>query len=133
MAFTFVSLKNELIRQHMWTIPFDAEAERKARMRGRLNLHEAIRKRLQSSIGRTPNAYDGRQTPMQGNVIFYAQHATATCCRKCLCYWHGVPMSKPLATSELDYCEALVRTYLDERMPDLQDEKRPELRKRRAR
>lgn len=132
MKFTFASLKNELIRQHMWTIPFDAEAERKALMRGRIQLYDAVRKRLTSSIGRIPNGFDGRQTPMQKNVIFYAQHATATCCRKCLCYWHGVPTTRSLTASELDYCEALVKTYLDERLPDLQEEKRPELRKRRA-
>ena len=27
---------------------------------------------------------DGRQTPWHGHPIFVAQHATATCCRKCI-------------------------------------------------
>jgi Domain of unknown function (DUF4186) len=132
MEFTFASLKRELIRHHMWTIRFDSESERKARMRGQEELYGSIRRRLISSIGKMPNGFDGRQTPMEGNVIYYAQHATATCCRKCLCYWHGVPMNRGLRADELDYCEILVKRYLDERLPDLQKEKRPELRKHRA-
>jgi hypothetical protein len=132
MDFTFTSLRNELIRYHMWTIPFDAEAERKARMRGRSDLYGSVRARLKSSIGRAPNGFDGRQTPMEGNVLFYAQHATATCCRKCLCYWHGVPNNRSLTEEELNYCEDLIKGYLDRRFSDLQDHKRPELRKRRA-
>jgi len=35
-------------------------------------------------------ANDGRQTPMHGHPVFVAQHATALCCRDCLCKWYGV-------------------------------------------
>ena len=31
---------------------------------------------------------DGKQTPMKKHPVFIAQHATATCCRKCL-EWNG--------------------------------------------
>jgi len=34
---------------------------------------------------------DGKQTPMRNHPVFIAQHATATCCRKCLSKWHGIP------------------------------------------
>ena len=34
---------------------------------------------------------DGHQTPWRGHPVFVAQHATATCCRKCLANWHHVP------------------------------------------
>ena len=33
---------------------------------------------------------DGKQTPMRGHPVFKAQHATATCCRSCLCKWWKV-------------------------------------------
>ena len=33
-------------------------------------------------------ANDGKQTPMKGHPVFIAQHATATCCRKCINKWH---------------------------------------------
>ncbi len=34
---------------------------------------------------------DGKQTPMRNHPVFIAQHATATCCRKCLETWHSIP------------------------------------------
>ena len=33
---------------------------------------------------------DGKQTPMRNHPVFIAQHATATCCRKCLQKWHNI-------------------------------------------
>ncbi|HOK41792.1 MAG TPA: DUF4186 family protein [bacterium] len=37
---------------------------------------------------------DGRQTPYKGHPVFKAQHATATCCRKCLEKWHKIKKNK---------------------------------------
>jgi hypothetical protein len=59
---------------------------------------------------------------MQGNAIFYAQHATATCCRTCLAYWHDIPKGRSLTVEELDYCARLLDLYLDRRLPELDDE-----------
>lgn len=39
---------------------------------------------------------DGKQTPFKGHPVFIAQHATATCCRKCLYKWHHILMDKDL-------------------------------------
>src|SRR5258708_1847167 len=72
--FTFAALKNEMIRHHMWHVDFDSEALRKADKRGRDDLYLRIRSRLKASIGKPRGAFDGRQTPMEGNVIYYAQH-----------------------------------------------------------
>ncbi|MGV7225236.1 MAG: DUF4186 family protein [Nitrospinales bacterium] len=33
---------------------------------------------------------DGKQTPMRGHPVFIAQHATATCCRKCIQKLYGI-------------------------------------------
>ena len=38
-------------------------------------------------------ANDGKQTPMRGHPVFIAQHATATCCRKCINKWHKFKMN----------------------------------------
>lgn len=46
---------------------------------------------------------DGKQTPMKGHPVFIAQHATATCCRKCLSKWHKIAQHKPLNESEINY------------------------------
>ena len=117
--YTFAALKNEKIRSHYWTLPFDEDALRKAERKGREGVVDGVASRLRSSIGKAAGGFDGRQTGLQGNVVFYAQHATATCCRKCLSYWHGVPAERDLRPQELRYCEDLVKRYLDARLPAL--------------
>jgi NMD protein affecting ribosome stability and mRNA decay len=56
---------------------------------------------------------------MEGSVLNLAQHATATCCRKCLYYWYGVPRNRPLDGRELDFCESMVLAYLERRKGEL--------------
>lgn len=46
---------------------------------------------------------DGRQTPTKGHPVFIAQHATGTCCRKCLQKWHNISQNKPLSGSDVNY------------------------------
>ena len=55
---------------------------------------------------------DGRQTPMRNHPVFVAQHATGTCCRKCLEKWHHIPRGRPLAETEVDYVVEVLRRWL---------------------
>lgn len=56
---------------------------------------------------------DGRQTPMRSHPVFIAQHATATCCRKCLEKWHAIPREgHELTPDERDYVVSVVRKWL---------------------
>lgn len=56
---------------------------------------------------------DGRQTPMRNHPAFIAQHATATCCRKCLQKWHGIPgEGHELTPEERDYVVSVIRKWL---------------------
>jgi len=118
---TFASLQHELIRHHFFHLSVDDQAMRHAQRKGRTKLKEAARHRLEKYLAVADPPRDGRQTPMQGNAIFYAQHATATCCRTCLEYWHAIPKGRPLTPDEVDYCAALVDLFLDEKLPDLAD------------
>ena len=43
---------------------------------------------------------DGKQTPMRGHPVFKAMHATACCCRGCLCKWYRVPLHRELSPTE---------------------------------
>lgn len=119
---TFDELRHEFIRHHFWHVEIDQRAIDHARRKGRRELYSAAYRRLQTSVGRAPNAFDGRQTPFVGNAIFYAQHATASCCRKCIEYWHGLAPEGELNPAEIEYLYQLVIRYLDERLPDLPDE-----------
>jgi hypothetical protein len=117
--FVFESLKYELIRHHFWHKTIDLKTENHARRKGRRGLKEAARKRLEKYIAPASPSRDGRQTPWDGNIIFYAQHALACCCRTCMQYWHGIPKGVELSTEEVNYFVELIMMYIDERMPDL--------------
>ena len=56
---------------------------------------------------------DGKQTPMKNHPVFIAQHATATCCRKCLQKWHGIASSKhALDDEEKAYVLRVIERWL---------------------
>lgn len=113
------ALERELIRHHFWHLAFDQKAMDHATRKGRGLLSAAARQRLISSVGSATPFRDGTQTPMEGNTIFYAQHATASCCRTCIEYWHGIPKGRDMSEEEIDYLHDLVDGYLETRLPDL--------------
>lgn len=119
--YVFNALKFELVRHHFWHKPIDQKAKNHARRKGRIELRKATLHRLRKYIGPSKPSYDGRQTPWEGNLIFYAQHALACCCRTCLEYWHGVEKGKELTEEEIQYFGELIMRYVEERLPDLQD------------
>lgn len=55
---------------------------------------------------------DGKQTPMKNHPVFIAQHATATCCRKCLEKWHHIPQGKLLTDEQVDFIIQLISQWL---------------------
>lgn len=108
-------LGREFIRDHYLNKDFDKRARRLIRRDGLQGTRDRALGRLKSAIGGEPNDWDGRQTPFEGNVLYYAQHATATCCRKCTWYWYGIPRNGKLSESDLEFCHGLVQAYLDRR------------------
>lgn len=115
---TVEMLNKETIRHHFWHSEFDQKAINHARRKGRSGLEMAARARIRTSIG-VRGSFDGRQTPRTGNVLYYAQHATASCCRKCVETWHGVPIEQPLSADQIEYLAKLCLKYVFERMPNL--------------
>lgn len=59
---------------------------------------------------------DGMQTPMRGHPVFTAQHATATCCRRCLASWHQIPAGRPLQDDEKKYIALVLKRWLEAEM-----------------
>lgn len=121
-SYTFGALKQEWIRHRFFHTPIDERAVAHARRKGRPALIAAARHRLDKALAPAQPVRDGQQTPFTGNSIYYAQHATATCCRTCLAYWHDIPKGRPLTDEELEYCTALIDLYFRERLPELKDE-----------
>ena len=61
---------------------------------------------------------DGRQTPMRGHPVFIAQHATATCCRKCMQKWHGIGKGRALDAGEVEFIVVLIMEWIEKQLSD---------------
>jgi len=127
VQYTFEALRLEMIRHHFWHTPLTQRAINHARRKGRIVLRAFARQQLQQLVGNERHAREGyqtaRDTSPSANAIHFAQHATACCCRKCIAEWHGIPLTRALSDSELDYFTELVMRYIDERIPALTDGK----------
>jgi len=62
---------------------------------------------------------DGKQTPMKKHPVFIAQHATATCCRKCLQKWHRIETGKELTDQQVDYIVSVIMYWLRQKLVKL--------------
>lgn len=121
-AHTVASLKNEKIRHEFWcTIPLTERAQNYALRKGRRALADAALRLIRSTVGKVADAFDGRRVPWEdrGHILNFAQHATATCCRKCIEVWHEIPANRALSDEEIAYFAALLLVYVDARMPNL--------------
>jgi hypothetical protein len=119
VTFTFEMMRTEFIRHHFWHIEIDAKAIEHARKKGLVAILDHVPKRLMQAIGKATPFRDGTQTPFAGRAEYYAQHATATCCRKCVEEWHGVPQGRALTEEELAYLSDLAILYLRERLAEI--------------
>ena len=61
-------------------------------------------------------ANDGKKTPMRGQLVFIAQHATATCCRECIRKWHKMQPGKELSQVQQDYLVDVIMTWIQREM-----------------
>lgn len=116
VAFTFETMRTEYIRHHFWHVEIDDSSLEHARKKGMIALMDDVPKRLMQSIAKANPFRDGTQTPFHGRAVYYAQHATATCCRKCVEEWHAIPRGRALTENELQYLTQLVIRYLQERI-----------------
>lgn len=100
LEFLVAQLQTDVFRHEWWTKELDRKAINHALRKGLLNLRQVVLKRIQKSVGEVyemPDGFlrpyrDGYQTPLTGNSIYYAQHALACCCRKCMYY--SIPSPK---------------------------------------
>jgi len=59
---------------------------------------------------------DTRITPYRGHPVFTAQHATATCCRKCLWKWHRIPEFKVLDEEDISRVVGIIMSWIRNEM-----------------
>lgn len=125
VQYTVGALKTERIRHEFWcTVPVPEKVRQHALWKGRIGLPDAAKRRLASSVGKPADNWDGRRTPFEdrpekSTILTFGQHATATCCRKCMAVWHGIPVDRALTDAELEYFSKLLVAYALERIPEL--------------
>ena len=123
--YTLEALRFELIRHHFWHIPLSDYAVNYARRKGRAELYNAVQRQIGQAVGRADHPAQGRQTPREtspkATAVHYAQHATASCCRKCVEEWHAIPRDRDLKPEEIRYLTDLAMKYIMSRIPDLAD------------
>jgi hypothetical protein len=123
--FVVGSLKQELIRANFWAMQPNQWAVNYAIRKGSRALREGATNHVRKAIGQPRDAFDGRRvpwpekTPEKMNPYHYAQHATGTCCRKCLESWYGISPEHSLSERQIDYFAALIVRYIDDKFPGL--------------
>jgi hypothetical protein len=121
VSFTFDALKHEWIRHHFFHAQFDEVALRRAHKKGRIAVLASAEKIVRQRVGAEKPYRDGMQTPFGSDVMNYALHATAGCCRKCVEVWHGIPQGQALTDAEVAYLASLVRLFLEERLAEVNE------------
>lgn len=130
MNYTISQLRTEKFRSEWWLKELDLRAQRYALRKGVLDLRLAALVRLKKSVGDVYEMADGIkrpyrdgfQTPYTGNSIYYAQHALACCCRKCIKCWYGIPYGRNLTEEELTYFAELIVYYVKVKLPGIQEQ-----------
>ncbi len=122
--FTSLMLRFEWIRHKYWHHPLTQQERNYALKKGRSEMRIAAEKRIRQSVGPEEPFHDGWQTPWEGKgrtsaILYYAQHATACCCRTCIAEWHGIPAGQQLSDDEIAYLADLLCIYVIERLPEL--------------
>ena len=82
------------------------------RQKGIETILEHARDFVRTRLADANPANDGKQTPMRNHPVFIAQHATGTCCRKCLAKWHNIPIGKPLSNQQIEYIVEVIKHWL---------------------
>lgn len=77
--------------------------------------YDLITKRIAPAV----IANDGKQTPMkQVHPVFIAEHATGTCCRKCLERIHHIEKGRELTRDEIDYIVKVIMMWIKNEIKD---------------
>jgi len=118
----FDFFKKEWIRHFFFHVPITNRIESYARRNGFEGLAQILDKQLrQDKMLRFIKEFDWNQTKMlNGTIVHWARHATASCCRACMKYWHNIPFEQQLTAEDINYLKALAMRYVTLRIPDLE-------------
>jgi hypothetical protein len=118
----FECFQREWIRHFFFHVPISPRIEKYARKHGFKGLSKILEDQLTNKrMLRFIPALDFNQTSMlDGTIVHWARHATASCCRACMKYWHGVSLDRELTSDDVRYFRELGMRYIALRMPNLE-------------
>lgn len=117
----FDYFRKEWIRHFFFHVPITPRIQKYARKYGFTGLAQIVEHQLtQGKMLRFIPALDWNQTKMlDGTIVHWARHATASCCRACMRYWHNIPFEHELTSEDIQYLKELAMRYIELRMPEL--------------
>lgn len=120
---TIEALKKEYIRDIIWNTEINIQVKDNYRkcLEDKISFKKNIVNILSKSIGKPGRKIfrDGTQTPFRTkNLVNLAQHATATCCRKCIKYWHDIPYEEHINATDLDYFAQLILNFIESKLSE---------------
>jgi len=115
-----LSLQKEWIRRVFWEKPLDQKSLESLAKTSYDELREKVRKDIAKGLGVPRPFKDGQRVPtedekLEGHPIFYAQHATAACCKKCAFYWWGFPREAQYSTEQIDFLTEMCMFFFEAR------------------
>jgi hypothetical protein len=118
----FGCFQREWIRHFFFHVPITPRIEKYARQHGAKGLSKILEDQLtKKQMLKYMPALDFKQTAMlDGTIVHWARHATASCCRACMKYWHGIPLDRELTPEDVRYFRDLGMRFILLRIPDLQ-------------
>ena len=112
------SLKKETWRYAVWNLKipqYMAEAASKISAEDmRLKVFKILSKKINKK--KKDIFRDGTQTPIGQNIIFLAQHATGTCCRKCIEEWYGIERNKIMNEDDINFLVEIILMYITQKV-----------------
>lgn len=81
------------------------------KQKGIVTILEHARDFITKRLAEANPVNDGKQTPTRNHPVFIAQHATGTCCRKCLEKRHHITKGKPLTEEQIDYIIEVLKCW----------------------
>lgn len=109
--------QREWIRHHFWQHYRPSERDvNYARRKGTSGLVNRAQKVLRNKVFTVTGHLNDIQIPYSG-VIPAAQHATATCCRKCIEYWHGIPRDSKPNDAQIAYLSDWIMKFVAKKYP----------------
>jgi hypothetical protein len=116
---TIALLNQEWIRHFFLEVPVTPRIERFALGLGKDGLiGKAAEHLAQKKMLVYMPALDYNQTKMlDGTIVHWARHALACCCRRCMAYWHGVPLTSQLSAEDICYFQQLIGLYVERKLP----------------